>query len=95
MAKAEKKTKNKNKFRPGRHGGCEARVYEFREQAASPEPDDDCLPEPTRNVPRVVLIAAETLDEALAYLRYDTPDFDVRTVNCVGLIIMVSGSTLN
>lgn len=89
---AKSKAKKKNKFQTGSHGGCEARLYEFRERPISEE-ELKLLSSPM--AARVELIAAVTFDEALAYLRFDSPDFDIHSVSCVGLIIMVSGSPLN
>ncbi len=89
---AKSKAKEKSKFRMGSRGGCEARLYEFRERPISEE-EQKLLSSPL--APRVELIAAVTLDEAVAYLRIDSPDFDVHTVTCLGLVIMVSGSPLN
>ena len=86
--------KRTNKFLTGVSGGCEARLYEFREKSLSLDPEDTCSPL-RRITPRTERIAAVTLDEALAYLRFDTPDFDVYSVTCLGLIVMVSGSPLN
>jgi hypothetical protein len=91
-AMAKSKAKKKSKFQTGSHGGCEARLYEFREKPISEE-ELKLLCNPL--APRAQLIAAVTFDEALAYLRFDSPDFDVHSVKCVGLIIMVSGSPLN
>jgi hypothetical protein len=82
------------RFRTGVSGLCEARLYEFREKSLSPELDDS-RPPSNRIAPRTEWIAAVTLDEALAYLRLETPDFDVYSVTCLGLIVMVSGSPLN
>ncbi len=88
MAKNTKKD-TKNKFRPGTHGGCEALLYEFREYSPSDLIDGARTPSIHS---RVTLIAAETFEEAVTYLRIDSPDFKVQTVNCLGLMIMVSGS---
>jgi len=84
MAKSGKK--EKTKFRPGTHGGCEALLYEFSEGA----PPDGARTPSLHS--RVTLIAAETFEEAVAYLSFDSPDFKVQTVTCLGLMIMVSGS---
>jgi hypothetical protein len=81
--------KNRGGFRPGTHGGCEALLYEFSERTLSDS--DDLVRTPSMNS-RVVLIAAVTFDEAFAYLRFDSPDFNVQNVRCLGLILMVSGS---
>ncbi len=88
-AMAKNGKKEKAKFRPGTHGGCEALLYEFREGTPSDFIDGARMPS-IRS--RVTLIAAETFEEAVAYLRYDSPDFKVQTVTCLGLMIMVSGS---
>jgi hypothetical protein len=84
-----KEAKRKAGFRPGTHGGCEALLYEFREE--SPSECDD-LKRNSLMSSRVVLIAAVTFDEALSYLRFDSPEFHVQSVRCLGLILMVSGS---
>jgi hypothetical protein len=84
-----KQAKKKAGFRPGTHGGCEALLYEFREQL--PSESDDPIRTSSMNS-RVVLIAAVTFDEALTYLRFDSPEFNVQSVRCLGLILMVSGS---
>ena len=84
-------------FEPGKHGSCEATLYEFREEAI---PQD--LPEtidPTATAQRALkeraFIAAITLEEALDYLRWRNPDFRVDQVITRGLITMVSGSPLD
>jgi hypothetical protein len=84
--------KRTNRFRTGVSGGCEARLYEFREKRLPP---DDNYPLSNRITPRTERIAALTLDEALAYLRFAATDFDVDSVTCLGLIVMVSGSPVN
>jgi hypothetical protein len=87
-----KNTKESRKrFHPGPHGGCEAPLYEFREPPLLS--DDEDLPEASGQPhPRTVLIAAQTFDEALAYLRFHSKDFNVHNVRCIGVILMVSGS---
>jgi hypothetical protein len=94
-AMAKSKTRKRSKFQRGSHGGCEALLWEFRERSLSVDSEADLQEKPVESKPRVVLIAAETLDEALKYLRFDSSDFEIHTVNCLGLIIMVSGSPLN
>jgi hypothetical protein len=88
MAKDAKKDYT-SKFRPGTHGGCEALLYEFREGSPSDSIDGARMPS-VRSC--VTLIAAESFEEAVAYLRFDSPDFKVQTVTCLGLMVMVSGS---
>ena len=94
MSKKHKKRRVPNRFQTGRHGGCEALLYEFRERSPNttlpnaPEFADQDEPQTTR-------IAASNLDEALKYLRSDQPRFVIDSIQNLGLIIMVSGSSLN
>ncbi len=69
------------RFEAGTCGGCEAQLFEFQEQ---------CTPEP-----RTVRIAAIKLDEALSYLRWHAPDFQINRVQNLGIILMVSGSPID
>jgi hypothetical protein len=89
-----KKKQTENSFVIGRHGCCEALLYEFRERlpdVASPGAIESTAP----LTPHTARIAANTLDEALEYLRWDEPDFVIDSVQNLGLIVMVSGSPLN
>jgi hypothetical protein len=86
------KNKSRKTFQPGPHGGCEALLYEFREPPLQSDGKDDLPPDSRQPHPRTVLIATETLDEALAYLRFHSENFNVHTVKCLGVILMVSGS---
>jgi hypothetical protein len=94
MGKNKKKKQTENRFVIGRHGGCEALLYEFRERLpdiASPSAIEstDLL------TPHTARIAANTLDEALEYLRWDEPHFRIDSVQNLGIIVLVSGSPLN
>ena len=84
------KKEKKARFQPGPHGGCEALLFEFREPPLAPE--DLIPPESGPANPRSVLIAAESLDEALVYLRFHARNFNVHSVRCLGIILMVSGT---
>jgi hypothetical protein len=86
------KKENGNRFQSGPHGGCEALLYEFREPPLQSDDDDDLPPACGRPHPRTVLIAAETVDEALIYLRFHAQAFNVHSIKCLGVILMVSGS---
>jgi hypothetical protein len=86
------KKENGNRFQPGPHGGCEALLYEFREPPLLSDDDTDLAPASGQALPRTVLIAAETFDEALVYLRFHAQAFNVHNVRCLGVILMVSGS---
>lgn len=78
-------TKRQAAFRPGRFGGCEARLYEFRGR--------DCLSSSEEE--RVKRLAADSIYEGLVYLRRREPDFEVSSVQCIGLVTLLSGSTLD
>jgi hypothetical protein len=86
------KRESRKRFQPGPHGGCEALLYEFREPPLLSDDEDDLPPASGQLYPRTVLIAAETFDEALVYLRFHSKDFNVHNVRCIGVILMVSGS---
>jgi hypothetical protein len=94
MGKKKKKKQGASRFATGRHGGCEALLYEFRERlphiAESDNPESADLPKP-----HTTRIAANTFDEALAYLRWDQPRFVIDSVQNLGLIVLVSGSPLD
>ncbi len=81
MDESEKQSHPPNKFEIGSHGGCEASLFEFSEKP-SPEP-------------HVVRIAALKLDEALDYLRWHEPDFEIDSAHNLGIILMVSGSPVD
>ena len=74
-------SRSTNRFEPGSHGGCEAHLFEFRETRS---PDSN-----------TVRIAAVSPSDALAYLRWHDPDFQVGTVENLGLILLVSGSPVD
>jgi hypothetical protein len=86
------KNKSRKMFQPGPHGGCEALLYEFREPPLQTDDEDDLPPAGGQPHSRTVLIAAKTFDESLRYLRVHAQGFNVHTVKCLGVILMVSGS---
>jgi hypothetical protein len=94
MGKDGKKKQVANRFEIGRHGGCEARLYEFREKLPAntklTAPDSGDLDEL-----HTVRIAANTFDEALEYLRWHQPHFVIDSVQNLGIIVMASGSPLD
>jgi hypothetical protein len=81
MGKSKVNEQSSSRFAVGTHGGCEARLFEFREKH---------LPEPN-----VVQIAAVSFDEALAYLRWHEPEFEIDSAQNLGIILMVSGSPVD
>ena len=76
----------KAKIRPGASGACEATLYEFR---------GDAGPFTSREEPSVARVAAADIHEALAYMRRWRPEFEIRAVQHIGLITVVSGSPLD
>jgi hypothetical protein len=64
----QKKEQAKNRFVIGRHGGCEALLYEFRERLPQMVESGDSK-STDQPKPHTARIAANTLDEALEYLR--------------------------
>jgi hypothetical protein len=79
------KKKNSTAFRQGRFGACEARLYEFRGHAYPGDPDEETLQR----------IAAQSIFEGLQYLQRRDPDFEVVSVQCIGLVTLLSGATLD
>jgi hypothetical protein len=94
MGKDKRNKRVANQFVIGRHGSCEALLYEFCERL--PRIAESDAPESTDlHKPNTTRIAANTLDEALEYLRWAEPHFVIDSVQNLGLIILVSGSPLD
>jgi len=72
-------------FRQGRFGACEAHLYEFRGRDYASSSDDD----------RVERLAADSIFQGLVYLRRREPDFEVTSVQFVGLVTLLSSSPLD
>jgi hypothetical protein len=85
MKTEEKRSAKKTRFRPGSTGVCEAQLWTFTVPAKVSFDDHN---------PEVYWVAAESLDEALRYLRqrYDLPIMEAR---CVGMVALLSGSPLD
>jgi hypothetical protein len=81
MGKDKMRKHPASRFVVGTHGGCEAQLFEFREKH---------LPEPN-----TVHIAATSFDEALTYLRWHEPEFEIDSVQNLGIILLVSGSPID
>jgi hypothetical protein len=69
-------------------------LYEFRERSPHVAESEDSK-SAEQQKPHATRIAANTLDEALEYLRWDEPHFVIDSVQNLGLIVMVSGSPLD
>jgi hypothetical protein len=81
MGQDKKGRQSPNRFQIGTHGGCEASLFEFSEKH---------IPKP-----HIVRVAAVNLDQALAYLHWHEPEFEIESVQNLGLILMVSGSPID
>lgn len=81
MGKDKIRKQSRNRFEVGTYGGCKASLFEFREKNTSE--------------PHVARIAAMNLGEALAYLHWHEPDFEIGSVQNLGVITMVSGSPVD
>lgn len=94
MGKVKKQKPSPKQFDVGSHGGCEALLFEFRDNLTRfmKESDNDSADVPE---PHIVRIAALTFDGALEYLRFHEPDFAIDSVQNLGLILMVSGSPVD
>ena len=74
-------------FRPGPTGACEATLFEFRSGSEA----DNIASE--LGAAAQHRIAASSLLEAVQYMAKCEPDFPIRTVRSLGLIVLLSGSS--
>jgi hypothetical protein len=81
MKKGNRRDSPPTRFETGAHGGCEASLFQFSEGCSSE--------------PHIIRIAAVSLDDALAYMRWREPDFVIENVQNIGLILVVSGSPVD
>jgi hypothetical protein len=72
-------------FRQGRFGACEAHLYEFRGRDCASSSDED----------RVERLAADSIYQGLVYLKRRKPDFEVTSIQFIGLVTLLSGSPLD
>ncbi len=90
----KKQKRSLHRFEAGGHGGCEALLFEFRDNLTRLMDEKQNNPaEPS--TPYIVRIAARTFDEALEYLRWREPDLTIDSVQNLGLILMVAGSAVD
>jgi uncharacterized protein (DUF1810 family) len=87
MKTEEKRTaKKKTRFRPGSTGACEAQLWTFTGPAKVSSEDP---------APEVYRVAAESLDEAVRYLRQRYADLQIMEARCTGMVALLSGSPLD
>jgi hypothetical protein len=82
-----KNTEASAAFRPGSGGVCEAQLWKF----SAPE-----NPYNREEEPESELVAAESIHEALKYVRRrHGDDFRISKAECLGMIALLSGSPLD
>ena len=86
MKTEEKRSANQTRFRPGSTGVCEAQLWIFTGPAKVSSDD---------SAPEVYWVAAESLDEALRYLRQRYDDLLITEARCTGMVALLSGSPLD
>ena len=86
MKTEEKRSAKKTRFRPGSTGVCEAQLWRFTGPAGVSFDDHN---------PEVYWVAAESLDEALRYLRQRHDDLIITGARCAGMVALLSGSPLD
>ena len=84
MTTRKNRSAEKDRFRPGTTGDCEAQLWSFAGPAGI-----------TENAPPLHWIAAASLDEALRYMRQRHADFNITEARLVGMIPLLSGSPLD
>jgi hypothetical protein len=86
MKTGKKRSAKKTRFRPGSTGVCEAQLWTFTGPAGVSSDD---------HAPEVYRVAAESLDEALRYLRQRYDDLRIMEARCAGMVALLSGSPLD
>lgn len=86
MKGKKKRADNRPAFQPGSGGVCEAQLWKF----SPPETRYNREQEPETH-----MVAAASIHEALKYIRWREPDFNVSKAECIGMIAMLSGSPLD
>lgn len=86
MKTEEKRSANKTRFRPGSTGVCEAQLWTFTGPRPVLRADQ---------AGEAYWVAAESLDEALRYLRQRHDDFVIAEARCVSMVALLSGSPLD
>jgi hypothetical protein len=81
----KKSTKN-SRFHPGTTGVCEAQLWTFTGRSGILHEND---------APEVHWVAAESLDEALRYMRRRCDDFVITDARFLDMIPLLSGSPLD
>jgi hypothetical protein len=80
-----KSKKSATAFRPGTSKGCEALLYEFTGPSGSGTTEESTIER----------IATASIEAGLVYLRRWRPDFEVTSVQSLGLVTLLSESPLD
>jgi hypothetical protein len=86
MKTPDKKSAKNSPFRPGRTGVCEAQLWSFTGRSGILHEGE---------APEVCWVAAESLDEALRYMRQRCDDFVITDARFLDMIALLSGSPLD
>ena len=86
MKRPGKKSANNSRFRPGTTGLCECQLWTFTGRSGILHEND---------APQVCWVAAESLDEALRYMRLRNGDFVIMEARFLDMIPLLSGSPLD
>jgi hypothetical protein len=86
MKKSKKRSAKTSRFRPGTTGECEAALWTFT-GPSGPLGENDS--------PEVHRVAAESLEEAVQYMRLRYADFVIIEARFLDIIPLVSGSPLD
>jgi hypothetical protein len=81
-----KERANNSRFRPGSTGECEAQLWSFTGPSGMLDEDD---------APEMYWVAAESLEEALRFMRQRYDDFVIIESRLVDMIPLLSGSPLD
>jgi hypothetical protein len=84
--KKTRKSVRSERFRPGLTGQCEAQLWSFTGPANDMQQD---------HAPEMHWVAAESLDEAVQYMRQHLADFRITGARLVGVVALLSGSPLD
>jgi hypothetical protein len=86
MKKSKKKSAKNSRFRPGSTGECEAALWFFTGPSGILHENE---------APEVYWVAAESLEEALRYVRLRYADFVITDARFLDMIPLLSGSPLD
>jgi hypothetical protein len=84
--KGKKHPYSRTGFQLGSEGVCEAQLWKFSAPQNPYNPEEE---------PESHMVAAQSIYEALKYIRRTERDFRISKAECIGMIAMLSGSPLD